>query len=105
MEIIIAIIASGGAWSLLNTGLQHILKRFDKKKDLLDVHGAALRGLLYGELERRLTAYIRSGSISAGELNSIRKYYYEPYKELDGDGVIDALMERVEKLDIKNEEE
>lgn len=101
--IIIAVLGSGGVWAVLNNIVSYFVRKFDKKNDEIETHGKALRGLLYGELERRCTGYIRAGGISASDLNTLRKYYYEPYKLLNGDGVIDSLMARVEALPILEE--
>ena len=109
-SIIIAIIGSGGMWAAIQSVLSFFMRRAEARRgsraidaEAFEVHGKALRGLLYGELERRCTAYIRAGGISAGDMNSLRKYYYEPYKSLNGDGVIDSLMSRVEALPILEE--
>lgn len=107
--IVIAIIGSGGLWTVVSTLVAAWLDHRRAKRDakiasgaILEKHGRALRGLLYGELERRCSAYLKKGSISAAELNDLRKYYYEPYHDgLGGDGTIENLFHRVENLAVE----
>ena len=109
--IILAVLASSGVWTAINAVINYFIDKKKKSSETkisseeFELHGKALRGLLYGELERRCSDYIKRGSISAGELNDLRKYYYEPYHALNGDGTIDRLMNRVEDLDIKDKED
>ena len=108
-EIVIAILASGGLWSVVSALVAAWLDRRREKRAEqqisaggLDAHGRALRGLLYGELERKCTEYLKKGKISASELNDLRKYYYEPYHDgLGGDGTIESLFNRVESLPVE----
>lgn len=107
MTIFLAVLASSGVWAVINSITQYIIQKKQKKdengtisKDDFEAVVKGMRGLLYGELEQRCSDMIQRGHISAGELNDLRKYYYEPYKSLKGDGTIDRLMQRVEDLDI-----
>lgn len=105
MDTITVILACSGFWAVVNTITAYFIakkqKQDDSKTITRDEHDAlcrGVRGLLYGELEKRCTEYISVGEISAGELNDLRKYYFEPYVALKGDGTIDALFHRVETL-------
>lgn len=108
-EFILAVLASGGLWSVVNVIVAAVITRRREKRlatrtdtDALDAHSRALRGLLYGELEKRCTDYLQRGEISAAELNDLRKYYYDPYhKDLGGDGTIETLFHRVETLPVR----
>jgi len=107
--IIVAVLASSGVWAVVNTITAYFIEKKKAKdnknsitREEFEVMQKALRGLLYGELERRCSRYIHDGHISAGELNDLRRYYFEPYKGLGGDGTIDNLMGRVEKLNIED---
>lgn len=108
-NLIIAILASGGLWSVVNALVAAWLDRRREKRaeergegERMEAHSRALRGLLYGELEKRCTDFIKKGRISAAELNDLRKYYYEPYHDgLGGDGTIEALFGRVENLPVE----
>ena len=104
-DILIAIVVCSGFWTVVNTVAMYFItkaqKEEDKKtitKDEFEAVVKGVRGLLYGELERKCTEYIDKGEISAGELNDLRKYYFEPYVALEGDGTIDSLFHRVEGL-------
>lgn len=105
--IIVAVLASSGCWAVVQSIIAYFIDKKKKKDDNgtiskqdFECLQKAVRGLLYGELENRCAHYIQQGHISTGDLNDLRKYYYEPYKGLQGDGTIDRLMSRVEDLDI-----
>jgi hypothetical protein len=44
--------------------------------------------------------YIQRGSVSRDEYEDYRKYFYDPYKELGGNGVAERIMQAVEQLPI-----
>lgn len=104
-EILVAVVVCSGFWTVVNTVVMYYITKAQKRdesqqisKTEYDALCKGVRGLLYGELERRCTEYIEHGEISAGELNDLRKYYYDPYRALDGDGTIESLFHRVEGL-------
>lgn len=107
--IILAILGSGGLWTVISAIVAAWLDSRRAKRDkailsrkMLETHGKALRGLLYGALEKKCAEYLKRGMISAAELNDLRKYYYEPYHDgLGGDGTIEKLFERVENLPVE----
>ena len=107
--IIIAILSSGGLWAVISTLVAAWLDKRRAKQDkailstaMLETHGKALRGLLYGALEKKCAEYLKKGTITAAELNDLRKYYYEPYHDgLGGNGTIEKLFERVENLPVE----
>ena len=82
-EILIAVVVCSGFWTVVNTVVMYFITKAQKRdesqqisKTEYDALCKGVRGLLYGELERRCTEYIEHGEISAGELNDLRKYYY-----------------------------
>lgn len=104
-DMIVVIVACSGFWAVINTIIAYLITKQQKKdesatitKDEFDAVVKGVRGLLYGELERKCTEYIKKGELSAGEFNDLRKYYYEPYVALQGDGTIEAMFRRVESL-------
>lgn len=107
--IITAIVASGGFWAVINALVAAWLDRRRAKReassispDAFSAHGRALRGLLYAELERLCTMYLKRGWITAPELNDLRQYFYEPYHDgLGGDGTIEGLFKRVCDLPVQ----
>lgn len=50
------------------------------------------------------SACISKGSISKNQL-SVLTSIYNPYKEMDGDGLADSIMERCSRLPLKEEAE
>lgn len=105
--ILIACFGSAGLWTVINSITAYIIEKRKKKddngtisKEDFETVQKGVRGLLYGELEKRCSEYIQRGHISASDLNSLRKYYYEPYQQMHGNGTITKLMERVSSLDI-----
>ena len=104
---LIAILTCSGLWAVINTITAYLISKKQKAedkaritKDEFEAVVKGVRGLLYGELEQRCTEYINQGTITAAELNDLRKYYYEPYVALKGDGTIEALFKRVESLNL-----
>lgn len=91
VTVIIAILGSGGLWTLIQ-------KRTDKK----DLKGKMLMGLAHDRLVYLSLQYIHRGCISKEEFENLHKYLYEPYEELGGNGTVKRLMSDVEKLPIKS---
>ena len=94
LTLIVSVFASTGFWAVINTLIQN--KSAAKKNER-----AALLGLLHVELVRQCEYFIGRGSISKGEYEDLRKYVYDPYKELHGNGSGDRLMSEVDKLPLK----
>ena len=44
--------------------------------------------------------YVEHGQITQTEYENLRKYLYEPYKEMGGNGSVERIMQEVEKLKI-----
>lgn len=104
-NVLIVVLTCSGFWAVINSITAFFLARRQQQDDAkiitkteFDAVVKGVRGLLYGELERRCTEYLQEGAITAAELNDLRKYYYEPYSALDGDGTIESLFRRVEEL-------
>lgn len=57
-----------------------------------------MMGLAYKELTTLGLAYIERGSITKDEFEDYRKYFYEPYKALGGNGVAERIMRDVTNL-------
>lgn len=100
VTIVIAIFASTGFWSFI----QKIYENH-KKKGEESVERQALRGLLYRSLIDQCSKVIDRGSISIKEYQELKKYTYDPYKKLEGNGIAEELMERVKDLISVKEEQ
>jgi hypothetical protein len=83
--------ASSGFWAF-------VLKR-DKEKAATT---KLLMGLGYGKIVQLGLTYIEQGWITKDELEELRKYLYEPYCELGGNGVAERIMSQVSNLPIKS---
>jgi hypothetical protein len=55
-------------------------------------------GIAYEHIMTFGVAYIRRGFATRDEYEELRKYFYEPYKALGGNGSAERVMNEVEKL-------
>jgi len=102
--IIVAVI--GGLCGSGATGLiQFLIERNDKKKsnkdEKLDAICEAVCGLDHDRLYFLCSKYIEQGHISQAEYDNLKKYLYEPYKKLGGNGTGERLMQEINKLPFK----
>ena len=91
--IIIAIIGSGALSALISGIFQLLNKRSEKKSGL--EKGVQL--LLLDALKAQGKGYIADGHISLEELEAYKETY-KTYKSLGGNGFVDTLLSKVEKL-------
>ncbi len=89
---VLAIFASAGFWSF-------ITKMTDKKS----AKARLLMGIAYHNICDLCLMYIHRGSISADEYADLKKYFYQPYRDMGGNGVCERLMNEVDRLPIKEE--
>lgn len=57
-----------------------------------------LMGIAYEHIMTYGVAYIRRGWATGDEYDELRKYFYEPYRALGGNGAAERVMNEVEKL-------
>lgn len=107
-SVFLTILACTGFWTVINTVLAYFIQRRERRDDTKTITKQefetvvkGVRGLLYGELEKKCTYYINEGCISPSEINDMREYYLTPYQNLGGDGTIESLFERVEQLPLR----
>lgn len=91
--IALAVFASTGFWSFINA---IYTKRSDKKS----VERRALLGLLHEQLVVKCEFYLDQGWISFQDYEDLRKYIFEPYQSLGGNGTGEAMFNKV--TDLKN---
>lgn len=84
---IASVIASSGFWA-------YILRKDDRRNATTRL----LMGLAYDQLTTRGVGYIEQGWVTREEYGDFKKYYYDPYKALGGNGVADRIMEEVSGL-------
>lgn len=61
-----------------------------------------LMGLAYDKLMTLGVKFIERGTITRDEYEDYRKYLYEPYKALGGNGVAERIMSEVSNLPIRS---
>ena len=86
-----SILASSGFWAYLakRASMDTALKRL-------------LLGMAYDKIASRGMSYIERGWISRDEYEEFRKYLWEPYAELGGNGVAQRIMEGVSLLPLRS---
>ena len=62
-------------------------------------------GLAYNKAIELGITYIQRGYVTNDELEDYRKYLYEPYVELGGNGVVERIMTEVMTLPIRRNAE
>jgi hypothetical protein len=62
-----------------------------------------LMGMAYEQIVGLGTAYLDRGWISRDELEELRRYFYDPYKELGGNGVAERVMNQVDLLPLRSQ--
>ena len=91
-KLIMAIIASSGVWTLIQT---LVMRRLQKD----DASNQALKSLLRDAIFRRCEKALSNGEVSIEELENINGLY-QPYKELGGNGTAKKLIEDVNDLEV-----
>ena len=89
VSILCSVIASSGFWA-------YVLKRHDKH----DASRKMLLGLGHNQIMTLGMSYIQRGEITQNEYENLRKYLYEPYVEMGGNGSAERIMREVDKLRI-----
>lgn len=92
-DIILAIFASGGFWSLLQVVIGKLISNRSAGQRLL-------LGLAFREIIETCQHYLQKGSIEAEEYKELTHYLFEPYKALGGDGTAERMIREVDKLAI-----
>ena len=83
------------------TGFWTFLTKFLDKKS---AKTKLLMGIAYYDIREMCLDYIKRGSITSDEYADLKKYHYQPYHDLGGDGVCERLMAEVDRLPIKEDE-
>ncbi len=89
ITIVVAIFASTGFW-------QYIQYKNEKK----DARTKMILGLAHDRLLALCTEFLKRGSIGRSEYENLKKYLYEPYIKLGGNGVVKHMVEQVDKLPV-----
>lgn len=84
-----SVVASSGFWTW-------VLRKSERNSAVVRLW----MGLAYVELMTLGANYINRGSITRDEYEDYRKYFYDPYKELGGNGTAERIMVAVDQLQI-----
>lgn len=101
---VITAFLTGGFFSFV----QFLIKRHDDEKDHTDekehLVEEALLAILHDKIYTVGTDIIRQGEISTSDMSNL-EHLYEPYKALGGNGTCKKIMEKIDDLPIKTEDE
>ena len=98
ITIVAAVFASSGFWAFL----QSRRDKKEAKKQKNDPASRMLLGLGHDRIIYLCIHYIERGWISSDEYSDLKKYLYEPYKAMGGNGGAERLMKDIEKLPVKS---
>jgi hypothetical protein len=84
-----AVGASSGFWA-------YVMRRSSSKSAMTRL----MMGLAYEKLMEKGEKYLDRGWVARDEYEDYRKYFFEPYKELGGNGVAERIMNGVSELPI-----
>lgn len=98
VTIIVAIFASTGFWTFLTNMIQ---RRGNKKS----AETQMLIGLGHDRICYLGACYIKQGYITKDDYENLHDYLYIPYKKLGGNGTAEKVMNEVERLPLRKQEE
>lgn len=98
-DIILAIIGSG-ALSAVISGVFALINNHNKKKSN---ESKLLMGIAYSEIIAQAQKYISRGYITVDEYDELDRYFYQPYKNMGGNGTAEKLMKEVGNLPTERE--
>lgn len=87
VSVLVALIASGGFWSFLQSRHSH-----------KSAQTRMLIGLGHDRIVYLGSKYIERGWISHDEYENLHDYLYDPYAEMGGNGSAKRIMDKVDKL-------
>lgn len=85
------IVASSGFWA-------YIISK-NSSKSATD---RLLMGIAYDKITSYGLAYLERGWVTMDEYEELQKYYYEPYKDLGGNGTAEQIMDQVRRLPFRH---
>lgn len=97
MPLWLEVLLSMFSAAMLSTGFWTWIEHRRSRKD---AKTRALLGLLHEQIMTKGEHYISKGSISIDEYNDYFKYFYEPYRDLGGNGTGERMADAIKKLPI-----
>lgn len=98
VTIVVAIFASTGFWTFLS----NMIQRRDNKES---AESQMLKGLGHDRICYLGACYIKQGYITKDDYENLHDYLYIPYKKLGGNGTAEKVMNEVERLPLRKQEE
>ena len=91
VTVLTTLIASSGFWAYMQ-----------RRNEGKSATSKLLMGLAYAKITVLGMGYIERGWITRDEFEDFRRYLYDPYKELGGNGVGERIMAEVCNLPLKS---
>lgn len=92
VTIIVSVFASSGFWAYLMN-----------RQKASTAERRMILGIGYRSICSLCETYLKRGYITREEYSDLKKYLYEPYKEMGGNGTCERLIQEVDKLPIREE--
>lgn len=89
--VVCSVLGSGGFWALLQS-----------RSTRANATTRLLMGVAYDRLTHLGVGYIERGSITKDEYEDLRRYFYDPYLALGGNGVAKRIMLEIETLPFRS---
>ena len=102
MEVWVQMVLTSVATVVASSGFWAYMIRRDHSKDATT---RLLMGMAYNGITTLGIGYIERGWLTKDEYEELRKYYYEPYKALGGNGVAERIMNQVTELPFRSHTE
>ena len=102
-ETITLLLCSGAASAVISGIFSVVLWHLNNKKkvdDTDDAIRAGVRALLYDKIKYLGLKYIDKGEITAEELEDIHKLHKVYHDKLEGNGYLDIIMGKVDRLPV-----
>ena len=96
-DVVIALISAGSMLVASSGVFSYILKRHNRSSAATKL----IMALAYFKSYDMAFIYVQRGYVTKDELEDFKKYIFEPYKELGGNGVLEKIMNDVMNLPLK----
>lgn len=98
--VLIALFSTLGGFLATGVGFWGYLRDKDKSND---ASTRLLMGLAHDKIMHLGMKYVERGWVTNDEYDDFRKYLYDPYTELGGNGTSEHIMYTIERLPIKHD--
>lgn len=102
-DVILALFASTGLWSVINMIIQYKLEQKRSEKRNQTPFNNLVKGIAHDRIVYLGMECIERGYILQSEYNNIVNYLYKPYKELGGNGMAEKIVEELKELEIRKD--